>query len=156
MTFIRHNFIIERLHDRPRYYAARLGSLMLLDCTLIMKHLREMIFDDGIRNHVQIESIILAWVAFVYICRPKEAILDFLIRSNLFKRKKHYHKSNIHFCRLTKYCTLLWTIRSIKLSRHCRSSLQSKLPWQMLSMVHKQAFLKLSLTQKRENNDRNV
>jgi hypothetical protein len=50
-------------------------SLKLLDCTLIMKPVGEIIFDSGIRDHIQIESIILTAIAFVYICLPMDSIL---------------------------------------------------------------------------------
>jgi hypothetical protein len=54
-----------------------MASLMLLDWTLIMKPIGEMIFDAGIREHVQVESIVLTFVAFVYIFLPKNKILNF-------------------------------------------------------------------------------
>ena len=61
-----------------------MASLMLLDWTLIMKPIGEMIFDAGIREHVQVESIVLTCVAFVYIFLPKNEILNFF-HSELFE-----------------------------------------------------------------------
>lgn len=53
-------------------------SLKLLDITLIMKPIGEIIFDSGIRDHIQIESIILTCIAFFYICLPMDSILGCL------------------------------------------------------------------------------
>ena len=52
-------------------------SLKLMDFTLIMKPIGEMIFDAGIRDGVNPESIVLTCVAFIYILLPMDKVLEF-------------------------------------------------------------------------------
>ncbi len=65
-------------------------SLKLLDITLIMKPAGEIIFDSGIRDHIQIESIVLTAIAIVYICLPMDSILEFFHSESFEQEEKTF------------------------------------------------------------------
>jgi hypothetical protein len=65
-------------------------SLKLLDFTLIMKPLGEIIFDAGIRDHVQVESIVLTAVAVVYVCLPMDTLLEWLHSETFAQEEKTF------------------------------------------------------------------
>lgn len=52
-------------------------SLKLLDFTLVLKPIGELIFDSQIRHSVQAESIVLLCIGTLYLVLPMDKILDF-------------------------------------------------------------------------------
>jgi hypothetical protein len=79
-------------------------SLKLLDFTLIMKPLGEIIFDAGIRDHVQVESIVLTVVAVVYVCLPMDTVLEWLHSETFAQEEKTF--SEVEYTFLETYQTL--------------------------------------------------
>lgn len=79
-------------------------SLKLLDWTLIMKPAGELIFDSGMRDHINVASIVMTAVAFVYVLLPMDRILEFFHEEEFEQEEKSYEEVKDTF--LETYQTL--------------------------------------------------
>lgn len=67
-----------------------LRMMKLLDITLMLKPAGELIFDRQIREKIQVESIVLTCIGFVYLFMPWDRILELAVDEKFFLESRKY------------------------------------------------------------------
>lgn len=69
-----------------------LSCLKLLDLTLLMKPVGEIIFDYSIRDRCSVSSIVMVCVSIIYFLLPMNKVLEFFHGERFYHSKKTYEE----------------------------------------------------------------